>query len=62
MIKYLLGVLSGILIFILVLGLIPMPEERIYDCRLSEISPDFPPDVKKECRKRLMDSQNKQFI
>ena len=24
----------------------------VYDCRLSEISPDFPPDVKNECRKR----------
>ena len=24
----------------------------VYDCRLSEISPDFPADVKNECRKR----------
>ena len=24
----------------------------VYDCSLSEISPDFPPDVKNECRKR----------
>jgi hypothetical protein len=23
----------------------------VYDCRLSEISPDFPADVKNECRK-----------
>jgi hypothetical protein len=23
----------------------------VYDCRLSEISPDYPPDVKEECRK-----------
>jgi hypothetical protein len=24
----------------------------VYDCRLAEISPDFPPDVRNECRKR----------
>lgn len=23
----------------------------VYDCRLAEISPDFPPDVRDECRK-----------
>ncbi len=23
----------------------------VYDCRLAEISPDFPPDVRNECRK-----------
>lgn len=25
--------------------------ERVYDCRISEISPDFPPEVREECRK-----------
>jgi hypothetical protein len=24
----------------------------VYDCRLAEISPDFPPDVRNECRKK----------
>jgi len=23
----------------------------IYDCRMAEISPDFPPEVRNECRK-----------
>jgi len=23
----------------------------VYDCRMSEISPDFPPEVRQECRK-----------
>jgi hypothetical protein len=27
------------------------PEERIYNCELAEISPDFPIDVKNECRR-----------
>jgi hypothetical protein len=26
----------------------------MYDCRLAEISPDFPPEVKEACRKRFM--------
>lgn len=25
--------------------------QRVYDCRISEISPDFPPAVKEECRR-----------
>lgn len=25
----------------------------IYDCRLAEISPDFPPEVRNECRRRI---------
>ena len=27
------------------------PHERVYDCSLSEISPDFPKAVREECRK-----------
>jgi hypothetical protein len=27
------------------------PEEVIYNCELAEISPDFPIDVKNECRR-----------
>ena len=28
---------------------------RVYDCRIAEISPDFPPKVRDECRKRKME-------
>jgi hypothetical protein len=31
---------------------IPKHGTIVYDCRLAEISPDFPPDVRNECRKR----------
>ena len=27
------------------------PRTIVYDCRLSEISPDFPTEVKEQCRK-----------
>jgi hypothetical protein len=35
---------------------------RVYDCRISEISPDFPIEVKEECRrlrKEFHDNQNR---
>ena len=28
-----------------------LPKEAVYDCRLAEISPDIPVDVKENCRK-----------
>jgi hypothetical protein len=35
------------------------PRGRYYDCRLAEISPDFPVDVKEECRRiRLEEYKN----
>ena len=30
----------------------------IYDCRLAEFHPDFPPSVKEECRKLRIDQIN----
>jgi len=29
----------------------PKPEGRMYNCTLAEISPDFPPEVRDQCRK-----------
>jgi hypothetical protein len=28
-----------------------LPREAMYDCRIAEISPDFTPKMKEECRK-----------
>ena len=33
-------------------SVIPKHGKIVYDCRLAEISPDFPPDVRNECRKK----------
>jgi len=33
-----------------------LPKEAIYDCRLAEISPDYTPAMKQECRKKLKES------
>ena len=35
-----------------------MPETKVYDCSLADFHPDFPPDVKEQCRK--LRSQQKQ--
>ena len=35
----------------LILVLVPDDGGRFYDCSLSEFHPDYPPEVKDECRK-----------
>jgi|LauGreDrversion4_2_1035121.scaffolds.fasta_scaffold142338_2 hypothetical protein len=37
-------------------------EQRIlrYDCRISEFSPDFPNDIRQECRRRALEQYNQQ--
>jgi hypothetical protein len=58
MIKYKTIGLSVIVIIFLILPIVfliivPKPEGITYDCRLAEISPDYPIGVKNECRKRM---------
>ena len=40
-------VLLGSFIFLFV----DKPKGIVYDCSISEISPDYPPEVKEQCRK-----------
>lgn len=37
----------------------PAPKGKVYDCSLSEISPDYPVEVKNECRKIRAENFNK---
>lgn len=39
----------------------PYQEGRVYDCRLAEFHPDYPTEVKDECRK-LMINTRKTYI
>lgn len=41
----------GIIIMGISLSLIPTHGTIVYDCRMAEISPDFPIEVRNECRK-----------
>jgi hypothetical protein len=34
---------------------LPMPRERVYNCSIAEISPDYPIEVKEGCRKLRME-------
>lgn len=53
MIKYIIGFIVGLIFWVSLLSLIPMPEEpRVYDCGMAEWHPDIPKEVKEECRKR----------
>jgi hypothetical protein len=51
-------------VVVLVVGLILFTDfgdnsGRYYDCRLSEISPDFPTEVKEECRRIRLEEHKK---
>ena len=54
--KYFIGAIVATVLWIILLALVPMPEERIrfYDCGMAEWHPDIPKEVKEECRKRRM--------
>jgi len=39
--------------WVLIFALMPTHGVVKYDCRMAEISPDFPVEVKNECRKKL---------
>lgn len=34
----------------------------VYDCRMAEFHPDFPPDVREQCRKLIRDQLNARKI
>ena len=43
--------MSGTLIWLAIIIVYMQPTVVIYDCTIAEISPDFPIDVRNECRK-----------
>lgn len=51
--KYIIGAILATLCWIILLSLIPMPEEKwkLIDCGMAEWHPDIPVEVKQECRK-----------
>ncbi len=44
-------VVATIIAFLIVINSLPSNRTVVYDCRLAEISPDFPPEVRNECRR-----------
>lgn len=52
--KYAIGAVVATICWMIILYLIPMPEERVrlYDCGMAEWHPDIPKDVKEACRQQ----------
>jgi hypothetical protein len=46
-------IIATVIIILSVIGLwyVPAPKGKMYNCSISEISPDYPLQVKEECRK-----------
>jgi hypothetical protein len=52
--------LSVVVVATILIFVIPQPTGKVYNCSLSEISPDYPLEVKEECRRlRAEMSDNK---
>lgn len=43
--------IGGVLFYALLIILYTKPEGKYYDCSMAEISPDFPIEVRNECRR-----------
>jgi hypothetical protein len=46
-------IIATVILILSVIGLwyVPAPKEKMYNCSISEISPDYPLKVKEACRK-----------
>lgn len=58
--KYLIGFLIACVLWLIALSNVSMPEYRVYDCRLADVHPDFPAEVKEECRRRTFEDWKRQ--
>lgn len=52
-------VIAVIVIMTILVFAFPGPKGKVYDCSLSEISPDYPLEVKESCRKLRAENFNK---
>ena len=48
--------------FVLVVIVDFAPQGKVYDCTLAEISPDYPIEVKNECRRLLKEYRDKENL
>jgi hypothetical protein len=51
LLKFVIALIGVVLVWCVLFAVIKfIPNERIYDCSLAEISPDFTPKMREECR------------
>jgi hypothetical protein len=48
-----------LIVSVAMISVSPKQKGKVYDCSLAEISPDYPPKVKEECRKLRAENFNK---
>jgi hypothetical protein len=61
MLKNILIILS-VTAFFLVVIFDYSPQGKVYDCTLAEINPDYPIEVKNECRRLLKEYHDKEYL
>lgn len=49
-VAFLAGVVTALFLLVMV-ALSPESGQRVYDCSVAEFHPDYPPEVKAECRR-----------
>jgi hypothetical protein len=47
---HILALCAIVVVFLLFLLVVPKPTYQVVNCSLAEISPDFTPELRKECR------------
>ena len=52
----------SVIVFLIVVLYNYAPQGKIYDCTLAEISPDYPIEVKQECRRLLKEYYDKENL
>jgi len=51
---------SSFLVMLLLIVFLPRHGEVVYNCSIAEISPDFPPEVREQCRKLYAEAYKKE--
>jgi hypothetical protein len=52
----------SVIVFLIVVLYDYAPHGKVYDCTLAEISPDYPIEVKQECRRLLKEYNDKENL
>jgi hypothetical protein len=52
----------SVIVFLIVVLYNYTPTSKVYDCTLAEISPDYPIEVKQECRRLLKEYNDKENL
>jgi hypothetical protein len=55
-------IIVSVTAFLLIIIVDFTPQGKVYDCTLAEFSPDYPIEVKNECRRLLKEYHDKEYL